>query len=111
MMRDTKRVMAKKWRQHFANNQTEVSTKKRNKSKVDYWVVKYGFKPSQIDLYLFMKGSQLFCLYMDDVICLSLEKKDADKLIVDLEHQGYILTDKGPLSAYLRIEVDHLERN
>ena len=53
----------------------------------------------------------MFCLYVDDAICLTPDKEEADKLIADLERRGYILTDEGPLSAYLGIQVDRLSQN
>ena len=90
------------------------SLKDASKTWVDHissGLIDYGFKRSQIDPCLFIKGNLLFCLYVDDAICLAPEKKDADKLIADLERQGYVLTDEGPLSAYLGIQVDRLEGN
>jgi hypothetical protein len=48
---------------------------------------------------------------VDDAICLSKCKDDADKLIRDLETKGFILTDKGSLSAYIGIQVECLSRN
>lgn len=71
----------------------------------------YGFKRSEVDPCLFIKGNLLFCLYVDDAICLTPDKAEADKLIKDLERRGYILTDEGSLSAYLGIQVDRLEGN
>jgi hypothetical protein len=71
----------------------------------------YGFIRSEVDPCLFVKGNLLFCLYVDDAICLTPNKDDADKLIADLERRGYILTDEGSLSAYLGIQVDRLEGN
>jgi Reverse transcriptase (RNA-dependent DNA polymerase) len=71
-------------------------------------LIEFGFSKSEVDPCLFIKGNLLFCLYVDDAICLTPNKKDADKLIRDLERKGYILTDEGPLSAYLGIQVEHL---
>jgi hypothetical protein len=74
-------------------------------------LIDYGFIQSQVDPCLYIKGNLLFCLYVDDAICLSPDKKEADKLIADLERRGYILTDEGPLSAYLGIQVDRIGKN
>ncbi len=74
-------------------------------------LIEFGFIQSKIDPCLFIKNSVLFCLYVDDAICLTPHKKDADKLIKDLEKKGYILTDEGPMSAYLGIQVDRLSGN
>jgi len=71
----------------------------------------FGFKRSQTDPCLFIKGNILFILYVDDAVCLTPNKADADKLIVNLANKGYILTDEGPLSAYLGIQVERLSGN
>jgi hypothetical protein len=69
-------------------------------------LVAYGFEQSQVDPCLFYKSQVLFILYVDDDVCLTPNKLDADALINRLERKGYVLTDKGPLSAYLGIQVD-----
>ena len=66
----------------------------------------FGFKQSEVDPCLFFKGQVMFILYVDDGICLSPTKKDADDLIKGLKDKGYILTDEGPLAAYLGIQVE-----
>jgi Reverse transcriptase (RNA-dependent DNA polymerase) len=71
----------------------------------------FGFKSSETDPCLFIEGNILFILYVDDAVCLTPNKADADKLIRDLGNKGYILTDEGPLSAYLGIQVDRLSGN
>jgi len=65
----------------------------------------YGFKQSDVDPCLFIKGQVLFILYVDDAVCLTPNPKDADDLIADLKQKGYILTDKGELAAYLGLQV------
>jgi len=67
-----------------------------------------GFRASKIDPCLFYKGQVLLVLYVDDAICLSPNPKDASKLINDLKTRGYVLTDEGPLSAYLGLQVERL---
>jgi hypothetical protein len=74
-------------------------------------LLEYGFKRSEVDPCLFIKGNILFCLYVDDAICLTPNKADADRLIKDLQRKGYILTDEGSLSTYLGIQVDRLKGN
>ncbi|MDA3833359.1 MAG: reverse transcriptase domain-containing protein [Spirochaetales bacterium] len=71
----------------------------------------FGFKRSETDPCLFIKGNVLFILYVDDAVCLTPNKADADRLIADLTKKGYILTDEGPLSAYLGIQVERLSGN
>lgn len=71
----------------------------------------YGFKQSQVDPCLFMKGNLLFILYVDDGVVLCPNKRDADDLINNLKAKGYILTDEGSLAAYLGIQVERLSHN
>ena len=51
----------------------------------------YRFTKNQINPCLNVKGNILFCLYVDDAICLIPSKKEADKLIQDLERKGHVL--------------------
>ena len=60
---------------------------------------------SQIDPCVYIKENLLFCLYVDDAICLTPNKKEADKLIQDLKNKSYVLTDEGSLSEYLGVQV------
>ena len=71
----------------------------------------FGFKTSEVDPCLFYKGTLIFILYVDDAICLTPKKKEADSLISRLERKGFILTDEGPLSAYLGVQVKKLSEN
>jgi Reverse transcriptase (RNA-dependent DNA polymerase) len=74
-------------------------------------LLEHGFRKSEVDPCLFIKKDMLFCLYVDDAICLTPRKEQADQLIKDLEQKGYVLTDEGPLSAYLGIQVERLGNN
>jgi histone deacetylase 1/2 len=65
----------------------------------------YGFKQSEVDPCLFIKGQVLFILYVDNAICLTPNPKDADNLIADLKGRGYVLTDEGEMAAYLGLQV------
>eukprot|EP00980_Cylindrotheca_fusiformis_P002180 scaffold499_cov120-Cylindrotheca_fusiformis.AAC.3 len=69
-------------------------------------LLEFGFEQSKVDPCLFIKGNVLFILYVDDAVCLTPDKSNADQLIADLNKKGYILTDEGPLSAYLGIQVE-----
>ena len=70
-----------------------------------------GFNQSEVDPCLFYKDGILFVLYVDDAICLTPDKRKADKVIKDLEEQKYVLTDKGSLLAYLGIQMEKLKVN
>jgi len=74
-------------------------------------LLEFGFKQSQVDPCLFLKGNMLFILYVDDGVVLCPKKREADKLIDDLKKRGYILTDEGPLAAYLGLQVERLPGN
>ncbi len=100
------------WVDHISNGLLDYAFKR---SEVDRCLLIKGdllfclcVKDAEVDPCLLIKGKLLFCLCVDDAICLAPNKKDADKLIADLEHRGYILTDEGPLSAYLGNQVDCL---
>ncbi len=71
----------------------------------------FRFKQSQVDPCLFFKGVLLFIIYVDDSLVLCPEKADADALIDDLKLRAYILTDEGPLAAYLGLQVEKLPGN
>ena len=66
----------------------------------------YGFVQSKVDPCLFYKGQVIFLVYVDDAICMSKRKEDADTLITALRKKGYVLTDEGEMSAYLGLQVD-----
>ena len=50
----------------------------------------------------------MFILYVDNAICLTPKKKEADLLIDKLQVKGFILTNEGPLLADLGLQVKAL---
>ena len=70
----------------------------------------FGFKTSEVNPCLFYKGTLIFILHVNNAICLTPRKKEADTLILRLERKGFILTDKGPLLAYLEVQVKKLDK-
>jgi Reverse transcriptase (RNA-dependent DNA polymerase) len=44
-------------------------------------LIEYGFKRSEVDPCLFVKNTLIFCLYVDNAICLTPNKEDADQFI------------------------------
>lgn len=68
-------------------------------------LLELNFKQSKIDPCLFYKDKMMFLLHVDDAICLSPRKDDADKLIKQLADKGYVLADDGPLSMYLGMQI------
>ena len=71
-------------------------------------LVQEGFSTSQVDPCLFYRSTLMFILYVDDAICLTPKKKKADLSIDKLQVKRFILTDKGPLSVYMRLQVKAL---
>ena len=45
-------------------------------------------------------------MYVDNAVCLSPKAKDAQQVFGDLMKKGYVLTDEGPLSAFLGLQVN-----
>ena len=69
-------------------------------------ILSIGFKQSKVDPCLFYKGNLLFILYVDDAVCLTPKEEDAKQVFADLQSKGYVLTDEGPLSAFLGLQVN-----
>ena len=68
-------------------------------------ILSVGFKQSKVDPCLFYKGNVLFILYVDDAVCLTPKEEDAKQVFKDLKAKGYVLTDEGPLLAFLGLQV------
>ena len=66
-----------------------------------------GFKPTDSDPCILLKGSYLIVLYVDDCIIMSKSKAEADKIFNDLKNKGYKMTDEGTMEEYLGILFTH----
>ena len=66
-----------------------------------------GFVATASDPCIFIKGTDMICLYVDDCIILSKSKADADAIFKELEKRKYVLTDEGSMEEYLGIMISH----
>ena len=64
-----------------------------------------GFTPTESDPCIFIRGTDIMVLYVDDCIIISQTKSDADKIYQDLERRKYKLTDEGTLEEYLGLQI------
>ena len=65
-----------------------------------------GFKKSEIDQCVFLRGDCIILVYVDNMIALSKNKKVLEQLVVNLKRKEYILTDEGPITKYLGVDVN-----
>jgi hypothetical protein len=70
-------------------------------------LISMGFSATSSDPCIFLKGSDIIILYVDDCIIMSQTKAKADALFTELERRKYKLTDEGTMEAYLGIKIDH----
>ena len=64
-----------------------------------------GFVKLEVDQCVFMRGDCVILVYVDDMIALSKNAKVIDCLVENLKNKNYILTDEGPLTKYLGVDV------
>ena len=67
-----------------------------------------GFQQSKVNPCLFMRGEEIFILYVDDAICLACTREQTSKVIKELTNKGFILTKEGNLSMYFSIQLEKL---
>jgi len=66
-----------------------------------------SFQQSEVDPCLFTKDKVLFILYVHDAIIISPDKSAIERVVKSL-HQGFAITDEGPVKDYLGIPVERL---
>ena len=66
-----------------------------------------GFVPASSDPCIFIQGSNIIILYVDDCVIISKTKQEADKVFSELEKRKFKLTDEGTMEEYLGIQIDH----
>ena len=66
-----------------------------------------GFMSTSSDPCIFIKGSNIIILYVDDCVIMSRTKKGADDIYNELERRKYKLTKEGSMEEYLGIQIDH----
>ena len=57
-----------------------------------------NFKPILRDPCVFVRGSDILVLYVDDCIIISQSEEEADKIYKDLQKHGFRITDEGTWS-------------
>ena len=80
-------VAPKLWYQHFRE-----------------WLIARGFEPSEFDPCLFFRNGVAVAIYVDDVIMIGPSDQELTDIITELR-QEFELTDEGPLSRYLGIDI------
>ena len=68
-----------------------------------------GFRPTLSDPCIFVRGSSILVLYVDDCILINQSEGDGIKVFEELKHQGFNITDEGTMENYLGIQIDHLK--
>ena len=66
-----------------------------------------GFAPTASDPCIFVKGTDMIILYVDDCIIISKTKEEADRVFSELDKRGYKMTDEGNMEEYLGILITH----
>ena len=63
--------------------------------------------PTTSDACIFVWGSNIWILYVDDCIIISQSEGAAKKGYQKLQDQGFKITDKGTMKTYIGIRRDH----
>ena len=66
-----------------------------------------NFKPIVSDPCVFVRGSNILILYVDDCIIISQSEGEAKGIYNELEKHGFKITDEGTMETYLEIRLDH----
>ena len=69
------------------------------------------FTSTASDPCIFVKGTDIIILYVDDCIIISRTKEEADKVFAELDKIGYKMTDEGNTEEYLGILITHGKDN
>ena len=69
-----------------------------------------GFVKSEIDQCVFIRNNCIIMVYVDDMIAISSKKEVLEELVENLRGKDYILTDEGPLTKYLGVDVKYNKR-
>ena len=64
-----------------------------------------GFQKSEIDQCVFLRKDCIILVYVDDMIALSKDSQVLVDLVKNLQKKKYILTNEGPISKYLGVDV------
>ena len=66
-----------------------------------------GFVPTNSDPCIFVNGTDIIILYVDDCVIISRTGQEASAIFNKLEEKGFKLTDEGTMEEYLGILIDH----
>ena len=66
-----------------------------------------NFKPIISDPCVFIRGSNILILYVDDCIVISQSEGEAKGIYNELQNHGFKITDEGTMETYLGIRLDH----
>ena len=70
-----------------------------------------GFNSIESDPCIYVRGSNMIVLCVDECIILSKPKKEVDKLFKEIDYKGYKITDKGTMEEYLEVRIPHYNDN
>ena len=66
-----------------------------------------GFKPTESDPCIYVRGSNMIVLYVDDCIIISRSEKEANAVFKEIDEKGYKMMDEGTMLEYLGIRITH----
>ena len=68
-----------------------------------------GFVPTKSDPCVFIRGSNIILMYVDDCVIISTSEGEANEILQEIKNQGLKLTDEGTMETYLGIQIDKHE--
>ena len=64
-----------------------------------------GFKPMISDPCIYTRGSNIIVLYVDDCIIIYKTEAEVNEIFVEIDRNGYKMTDEGTMEEYLGILI------
>ena len=68
-----------------------------------------GFVATSSDPCIFIKGTDIIILYVDDCVIISRTEGEAQTIYNTFEKKGFKFTDEGTMKEYLRILITHYQ--
>ena len=78
-----------------------------NRYLVNKLVNELGFEQSKVDECLFYRGKVVYALYTDDSILAGPDKREIDKLILEMKDVKLDVTDEGDITDFLGVNIEH----
>ena len=69
-------------------------------------LIALGFTPTDTDKCVFIRGTTILVIYVDDCLIFAANKEDLDAAYKDIQFR-YKITDEGTIEEYLGIQLDH----